>query len=253
MRYNHRLLERKWLKVWQGNPRQFGDLSQSHVQLICKDDLRFDLENARLFVLADFFSFIWTGKRTQISSAHSPENWSILAAQLGLEFAQCRGEKEVYDLQVVPRDYAGLNFVEARKTLQVGRFLNTPVIDNYLGDFGGDALRLTFLFLGPPQRDYIFDWSRFVNSHRFVQRLWQLCQQPHVQVESGTSEQLNQLESLVHGRLRQQKPHTALAAVMEFLRKKTRLSELEVTVVARLLEPYIPFLANELLSLVPSV
>jgi len=252
LRYNHTLVERKWLKTIQEEKRAAGDCPRACTVLVPGHSPGVALENARLLVLTDFFASLAWGRRFVHCALGGEKGFLDSMASLGVAPTPASGEKE-FQLAVVPRDFArlgrGLAF---QKVVYSGRLLGGWDLDLLHTDFGGDALRLYFLFQGPPERDYTFNWFGLVSAHRFVQRVWRLAHslEGSANLVSGA---LEELAAVVRSRSGQAKPHTALAAIMGYLKYKTALSPWEVRAVAALLQPFAPFLSAELTSLVAPV
>ncbi len=258
LRYNHGLVEAKWRKTWEQSSSLAKAATVSTI-FVPQGGVRLELENARLLVWADFFAWAKWGTRTSISLRDVRADWLMDASKLGLLGNSCC-EKE-FDLVVLPRDYAhpcSIDQMIARETFFVGRLLQTEAfsLGDLLSDFGGDALRLYFLCMGPPERDYRFQWYGLVGSYRFVTRLWELGQESLVadpNFDCSEPPSLLDLRTLVQERLAKQKPHTALAAIMGYLKTRTKLTRTEIRALARLLQPFTPFVSAELLQLVAAV
>lgn len=254
LRYNHGLVEAKWRKTWEK-----ADLEAStvvSVTLVPQSSAHLQLENARLLVLADFFAWVKCKARPAIGLCGAREDWLEDASRLGLVAKGWSGQPP--DLVVTPRDYPSVlpaDRVPAPAILSVGRLLETEHVSlaELLGDFGGDALRVYFLYMGPPERDYRFHWYGLVSAYRFVTRLWQLgqgsCRNHSLEDPQG----LLELQVRVQDRLSKQKPHTALAAIMGYLKGKTELTSTEIRSLAALLQPFTPFVSAELLQLMAAI
>lgn len=250
-RYNHGLVERKWKKSWneEGAKRCVPAVC---ALLIPKTTAELDLENARLMVLANFFAASLFEEKVSIAALGAQASWLESSSYLGL-WAKDLGFG-TYDFAVVPRDYAAPGQPNSLRVLASGRLLNGGPVSDFLPDFGGDALRIYFLYLGPPGRDYEFRWQGLVSAHRFVQRVWQLGSRAEEDaLDQGAQERLLVLKSAVAARVLQKKPHTALAAIMGYIKGKQRLTKAEALVIAKLLRPFTPFLSAELLYLVAAL
>ncbi|HHU62414.1 MAG TPA: hypothetical protein GXZ55_10755 [Natronincola sp.] len=247
------MIERKWIKTWLGGSRENNGASRAFSVMIPSNDLALDLENARLAVMADFFCTWQTGKKPLIMFLNAPNIQNENLARLGLFMCQDQGAK--FDLGVIPRDFPVIaENIEGAKIINAGRLLPHTSLEYLLPDFGGDVLRLYFLYLGPPDRDYKFEWINLAGVYKFAQKVWHLGRGFTGSTPSvSTQEELVGLEEVVNTRIEQKKPHTALAAIMEFLKDKKHLSEIEILMVAKLLKPYTPFLSAELVSFISSV
>lgn len=252
LRYNHSLVERKWMELIEEQKQAQPGAPRICTVLVPGDSAEIELENARLVVLADFFAALRWPEGWVHEVCGGTEDLPRAALRLGTAPALTRTQPG-FQLGVVPRDYQHLiRAVDCRETLYVGRFLGGLALDDLLLDFGGDALRIFFLFQGPPERDYQFNWYGLVSAHRFVQRVWRLAQNLTEAAWHPWSESsLLELAALVQKRSTAGKPHTALAALMAYLKQKTALSPGEVRAVAELLRPFAPFLSAELTSMAP--
>ena len=249
-RYNHVLAERKWRKRWseQGVKREEPAVC---ALLIPKTKAELDLENARLMVLADFFAVSLFEEKVSIAALGAKASWLESSSSLGL-WAQEEGSG-TYDLAVVPRDYAAPGQPNSLRVLASGRLLKGGAVSEFLPDFGGDALRVYFLYLGPPERDYEFLWQGLVSAHRFVQRIWQLGSRATEDAGDQGQERLLSLRGVVAARVLQKKPHTALAAIMGYIKGRQSLTRAEALGIAKLLRPFTPFLSAELVHLVAAL
>lgn len=247
-RYNHCLVERNWREIWAQTSISPEEQVSAFTVQIPTEQKELGLENSRLLVFADFFSS-WTGKKATIFWFGANAEQMQVAKQLGLQVTVQPLITSSYNLGIVPRDYVSLaRDVLCDELLFCGRFFAEIPISELLPDFGADALRIYFLYQGPPERDYQFQYTVLTSAYRFVQKIWRLSQEPcFVSSSNREDEDLNLLHYTMIRRLQQKKPHTALAAVMEFLKDKTALTQLEVITVAKLLKPYTPFLTSEIL------
>lgn len=250
IRYNHRLVERKWRKAWVADSTFFSEYSRACTYLFPKEQAELDLENARLLVLTDFFATWSTGLKPKITWVHGQSTWLDLVEQLGIWVEPNISQGDNYDLSIVPR-----GLTASQGSFLCGRLHNGMRLSELLPDFGGDALRVYFLYQGPPERDYNFRWDGLVSAFRFVERVWQGAQKVQgVQLQLGErKEALEELRFTVSRRIEEKKPHTALSAVMEFLNTRTMLTKDEVVGVATLLKTYTPFLSAELLDFMATV
>lgn len=254
LRYNHSLVERKWIEFVKQGQQAGEELPRAYTVLVPGDGDGVDLENARLLVLTDFFAALAWGRGFVHCFAGSGDRLVSVMARLGVaaEPGQMGGSCH---LAVVPRDFPHLGrHLDCGQVIFSGRHLGGMALGPLLADVGGDALRIYFLFQGPPERDYAFNWHGLVSAHRFVQRVWRLAQNLHGgRVNPVEESRLQDLAAEVQKRALQRKPHTALAAIMGYLKVKIALSPDEVRALARLLEPFAPFLSVELADLLASI
>lgn len=260
LRYNHGIVERKWRESWAEALGSSQKLSNTCTVLIPRTGEELDLENARLLVLTDFLGSWFLGQKPQIAMLNDQKSWLESICKLGL-WAQCSANvHDVYDFGLISRDYAPKDDkIRCKEVYFCGRLLpghDLPenTMTDFLADFGADALRIYFLYLGPPDRDYTFQWDGLVSAYRFVERIWQLglnCQAKSLQQPENSS--LFELHAVVQARSLQKKPHTAIAAIMGFLQDKAFLTKKEVAGLAAILQTFTPFLSAELTQLVTTV
>lgn len=256
LRYNHRIIERKWRETWSKKQSLSKKTKIASAFLIPKNDQQFNLENARILVLTDFFAAtLW--KEDYFIYASGCPSFLAKADQLGIFVAPQMQDDSNYDLAVIPRDFnthLHRTDLTIRKQFVCGRLLDAMDAEELLSDFGGDALRIYFLFLGPPERDYTFNWHALVSAHRFVQKVWRLGQACTLEIlHPFEANALEELTLLVESRVAKKSPHTALAAIMGYLKPKQTLKAAEVIKVAELLKPFTPFLSAELTNLVATI
>ena len=255
LRYNHAVIERKWRRIWQEEQYFSQEDAQVCTVLVPGDSGELGMENARLLVLTDFFASVYFGKKVPISVCGGQERWFKEINTLGL-FSQARASDAGYELAVLPRDYVrAMGELRARDTLYCGRLLRTESMRDLLPDFGVDALRIYFLYIGPLARDYVFQWHGLAGAYRFVTKLWQLGHGSLGEPNGGFAEpeHLGDLRLKVQERILQRKPHTALAAIMGYIKNKSMLTRVEARIMATLLQPFTPFLSAELLELMASI
>lgn len=255
VRYNHGIIEAKWLNQWEQEPSDPGVKVQ--VRLIPKKEAKLDLENARLLLLSHFLAMVVAGKEPCLSVVGASDVWFEEARCLGLQFGTEADTEGV--VEVLPRDYVEKRTrdKEASQSYLCGRLMGTQgmYLHDLLPDFGVDAFRVYFFALGPFERDYRFNWHGLAGAHRFLSRFWQLAQTGLEEADHPMPlpEQLLELQKTVEARLRKRKPHTALAAIMGYLNAHSTLTRNEVRVLAELHKPFTPFLSAELLHLVATV
>ncbi|HHT91005.1 MAG: hypothetical protein QM451_03195 [Bacillota bacterium] len=252
-RYNRAVVERRWrtsFRIQCCEEQQ----QRACTGLIPKESGGLDLENARLLVLTDFFAMSLFKKKSPIAVRGAQASWMEEVDRLGLIAEEASVSRE-YALAVIPRDYpALLRPLRATSVLSSGRLLHAGPMGDVLPDFGGDALRIYFLYMGPPTRDYKFCWHGLVSAHRFAERIWRLGSSSHDHVlDQEMARQLATLEHQIALAVNQIKPHTALAAIMKYIKDRHQLVKGEVWTIAQLLRPFAPFLSAELLRLVASV
>lgn len=243
-RYNHRLAERRLLEKW-------GSAAERPQTAVCtravpQEGEGLSLENARLLILCDFFGFLLQNVRPQIYWLNAEGEWLESARGLGLAPSLGWPADMQCSLGLFCRDFPAS---AAGEIVFCGRFTGEGELLGIAEDFGADALRVYFLYQGPPARDFQFQWEPLAAAHRFVQRIWRLGQRAEGEMTPGQKLELEALCRTLARRLEQKKPHTALAALMQYLKGRKSFCGEEKTVIAHLLKPYTPFLAAELLSL----
>lgn len=253
-RYNHRTSERDLLRLWEQRPN--APRNKFYAVALVPEAQGLGLENARLLILADAYSRWAEGSRGSLGLGV----WGNLsdkareeARQLGC-FVSELGEN-VPLLCVEARDFAHLSRELPReRTLVCGRLFQAGMtVSELLPDFGGDAVRLALLSLGPPGKDLKFKYEVLGAGFRFVQRLWRLAQAAMlVKAEfADVAEDVAELRSTVQQRMAGQKPHTALAAVMGYVNRLKTPNPAAMRDVAQLVEPFAPFIAGNLLHHLP--
>lgn len=229
-------------------------MSTAYTVMIPNEAPVLNLENARYMILADFFCTWYTDKKPLIQLFNSPCFQEEDLKRLGI-YVGNKVKKSPFDLAVIPRDFSTMaQNLSCAKTIICGRLLPSTPLEHLLPDFGGDTLRIYLLYLGPLGRDYEFHWEQLAGLYKFIQKTWHQGKNFSKKTPyRGSYDELAMLEEIVKKRIKQKKPHTALAAVMKFLKDKTKLTEIEVLTIAKLLKPYTPFLSAELVNFITSV
>jgi leucyl-tRNA synthetase len=127
--------------------------------------------------------------------------------------------------------------------------LNVINPDDMIEEYGADALRLYEMFMGPLDKDKIWETSGVSGCRRFLSRFWDLAQK----ASDDTSEEALRLgHRVVHGVTRDiEKLHfnTAIAKLMEFVNDFSRLethSREVLRMVTQALAPLAPHIGEEL-------
>lgn len=254
VRYNHSMIERKWRDHWGQDIDASEETVRACTVLVPSDSEALTLENARLLFLADFLVSSFYGARSAIAAIGVTEPWMRDAVHLGLS-VQGAVWGEQYPIAVVPRDYGyRANQLRARDILSCGRLLNTGPMSDFLPDFGVDALRVYCLYMGPPERDYVFQWQGLASAYRLVNRVWTSGQNCNNETDELVEQaELLELRTQVQTRLKNRKPHTALAAIMGYIKDKSVFTTKEAETIGYLLRPFAPFVSVELLDFVATV
>ncbi len=134
--------------------------------------------------------------------------------------------------------------------------------DDYVGQYGADAVRLYLMFMGPYDEGGHWDPKRFEGTHRFINRVWELILGPYQSdnedpiIEAELSARLHKTIKKVTEDTQSTRFNTAISALMKFvnyagpLKLDARLSlaqwQITTTTLAKLLAPFTPFLAEEI-------
>jgi len=254
VRYNHSMIERKWRDRWGQGQDENHETVRTCAVLVPSDSATLTLENARLLILADFLASVCYGASSTVVAIGVTERWMKDAANLALSVqdAVCG---EHYPIAVVPRDYGDAgDQLRAADILSCGRLLKTGPVSDFLPDFGVDALRVYCLYMGPPERDYVFQWQGLASAYRLVNRVWTSGQNCNNETDELVEQaELLELRTQVQTRLKNRKPHTALAAIMGYIKDKSVFTTKEAETIGYLLRPFAPFVSAELLDFVATV
>jgi len=163
-------------------------------------------------------------------------------------------------------DQGYLPFREPVKKLLYNGYINAPdgkkmskskgnVIDPLEvieSGYGADTLRTYEMFIGPYDQDAAWDTKAIGGVYRFLNRCFTLCFDHELQ--SGSEDNLairHKTIKKVTTDLHRQNFNTAVAALMEYvneLYKAPAVSPEDVVALAKLLEPFAPHLASEMLE-----
>lgn len=159
-------------------------------------------------------------------------------------------------------DQGFLPFREPIKKLIYHGYINAPdgkkmskskgnVIDplDVINDgYGADTLRTYEMFIGPVELDAAWDPRSVGGVYRFLNRCYSLCFKENV--EAGHNTLRNQVIKKVTEDIRRCGFNTAVAALMEFVNVlyKEGAEKEDVVVLAKLLKPFAPHLASEMLE-----
>ncbi len=127
---------------------------------------------------------------------------------------------------------------------------NVVVPDLYISKYGADTLRCYLRFLGPFDQGGDFRDTGIAGMWRFLNRVWKVANRFVEGEESYKSNRIiHKTIKKVGEDLENLRFNTALAALMEyvnFLNGKERVERWEIEVLALLLAPFAPFLAEEI-------
>lgn len=128
--------------------------------------------------------------------------------------------------------------------------LNGVAPDEIINDYGADALRLYEMFMGPLEKEKIWNSDALAGCSRFLNRFYDMAFSDKV-TDEETEEALKLGHRLVHGvaqDIESLQFNTAIAKMMEFMNDFTRLPNYPRSVVkmaALALAPFAPHLAEE--------
>ncbi len=159
-------------------------------------------------------------------------------------------------------DQGYLPFREPVKKLMYNGYINAPdgkkmskskgnvidpldVIDQ---GYGADTLRTYEMFIGPYDQDAIWDPKAIGGVYRFLNRCWTLCQEEPKSKASINAR--HQTIQKVTKDIERCSFNTAVAALMEYVNRlfKDGYEIKDVIVLAKLLKPFAPHLASEMLE-----
>ena len=165
-------------------------------------------------------------------------------------------------------DEGFLSFREPIKKLLYNGYINAPdgkkmskskgnvidpldVIDS---GYGADTLRTYELFIGPYDEDAAWSTKAIGGVYRFLNRCWTLC----FEKLATSSESNSNLTSKIRHKtikkvttdLHRASFNTAVASLMEYVNElyKLGVTQKDITVLAKLLKPFAPHLASEMLE-----
>ncbi|NUN47815.1 MAG: leucine--tRNA ligase [Candidatus Brocadiae bacterium] len=142
--------------------------------------------------------------------------------------------------------------------------------EELIAEYGADTVRLYTLFIGPPERDAIWNTKDIIGAHRFLYRVWETVQEalprlspPGAGTAEGLPEEIRAVRRKVHQTIRKVteeieggfKFNTAVAAVMEMVNELKRVTAWEAgggalreacETLVLLLAPFVPHMAEEL-------
>lgn len=163
-------------------------------------------------------------------------------------------------------DQGYLPFREPVKKLLYNGYINAPdgkkmskskgnVIDPLEvieSGYGADTLRTYEMFIGPYDQDAAWDTKAIGGVHRFLNRCFSLCFAHEIQSEGEDNLAIrHKTIKKVTTDLHRQNFNTAVAALMEYvneLYKAPAVNSGDVTALAKLLKPFAPHLASEMLE-----
>lgn len=164
-------------------------------------------------------------------------------------------------------DQGYLPFREPIKKLLYNGYINAPdgkkmskskgnVIDPLEvieSGYGADTLRTYEMFIGPYDQDAAWNTEAIGGVYRFLNRCWNLCFDDALREKAGTSSTISTRHRVIKkvtDDIHRCSFNTALAALMEYVNElyKVGHSNDDIIALAKLLKPFAPHLANEMLE-----
>lgn len=128
--------------------------------------------------------------------------------------------------------------------------LNGVVPDEIISEYGADALRLYEMFMGPLDKEKVWNTDAVNGCRRFLQRFYDACASDKI-TDSENDEALKLSHRLVHHvakDIEQMSYNTSVARFMEFMNDLSKLNEYPRSVMkmaVQALMPFAPHLAEE--------
>ncbi|MCB1113845.1 MAG: leucine--tRNA ligase [Chlamydiia bacterium] len=132
--------------------------------------------------------------------------------------------------------------------------LNGVTPDDCIQEFGADALRMYEMFMGPLEKEKIWNTDAIAGSKRFLNRVYDIATSEKV-TEEENSEADKLAHKMLNGVMEDTEAlmfNTAIAKMMEFLNDFSKLSaypKSAIRMLAHALSPYAPHLADEVWEL----
>lgn len=122
--------------------------------------------------------------------------------------------------------------------------------DVEVAKYGADTVRMYLCFMGPHENAAPWKREGVEGMHKFVNRLWELFNRPIVETKVSDKLRNKQYQTIkkVTSDLERLQFNTALAAIMEYtneLRQSPTTSHQSLVVLAQLIAPFAPHLAEE--------
>lgn len=213
------------------------------------------VEHAVLHLL---YSRFWHKVLYDCGYVSSPEPFRCLRNQ-GLVVA--RSYKTKSGAYVLPEDVIekeGKYFHKTTQELLVSQIekmskskLNGLTPDEVIEEFGTDTLRLYVMFMGPLEKEKVWNTDSMTGCHRFLCRFYEMAMSDKV-VDEDSEEGLKLGHRLVAGvtsDIETLQFNTAIAKMMEFMNEFTKLARYPKSVVkmaTQALMPFAPHLAEEI-------
>ena len=116
--------------------------------------------------------------------------------------------------------------------------------------YGADTLRTYEMFIGPYDQDAAWNPRSVGGVYRFLNRCWTLVFEKEIEKKSKNLNLLHKTIKKVTEDIERAAFNTAISTLMEFVNElyKTGASEEDLTTLAKLLKPFAPHLASEMLE-----
>lgn len=128
--------------------------------------------------------------------------------------------------------------------------LNGVTPDEIIEEFGADALRLYEMFMGPLEKEKVWNTDAVAGCHRFLKRFYDLAHSPKVG-DDDDADAMKLAHRTVHGvaeDIEAMQFNTAIAKMMEFINDFSKLATYPrnaLAMVTQALMPFAPHLAEE--------
>ncbi len=129
--------------------------------------------------------------------------------------------------------------------------LNGVTPDEIVEEFGADSLRLYEMFMGPLDKEKVWNTDAVSGCRRFLDRMWQIATSDKI-TDVDSEEALKLGHRAIHGvekDIESMQFNTAIAKMMEFVNDFTKLDAYPrsvVKMVTQALSPFAPHLAEEM-------
>ncbi|HAY98830.1 MAG TPA: leucine--tRNA ligase, partial [Mesotoga sp.] len=124
--------------------------------------------------------------------------------------------------------------------------------NEYFESHGVDALRTYLMFMGTFLEGGDFRDSGMDAMRRFLNRVWDIATMPEGKSSTDLKIKMAETVEKVEYSIKNIKPNTAIAALMEFVNEASKESAIErklVVDMAKLLSPFAPFICEEIYSM----
>ena len=126
---------------------------------------------------------------------------------------------------------------------------NVIIPDDYIQKFGADSLRCYLMFLGPFNQGGDFRDQGIIGMYRFMSRVWRISQKFEKKGDSQEKKVIHQTIKKVTRDIEKLHYNTAIASIMElinFLYQEKKVSQEAIEILALLMAPFAPHIAEEI-------